>query len=80
MPVAYIEKFTKLQDMMPTSSFDKIEVILKKELGKNYHLLCIYSQFWNSVTFGSPQRGKRKCKNFFYIREHIILPLLRKYL
>ncbi|SCM11075.1 atypical protein kinase, ABC-1 family, putative [Plasmodium chabaudi adami] len=38
MPVAYIEKFTKLQDMMPTSPFEKIEVILKRELGSMYEL------------------------------------------
>lgn len=45
MPVAYIEKFTKLQDMMPTSSFDKIENILKKELGnlkKKIKNKCVY--------------------------------------
>ncbi|GAB68548.1 protein kinase [Plasmodium cynomolgi strain B] len=61
MPVAYIEKFTKLQDMMPTSSFDKIEVILKKELGNIYDIFeHIEKEPLASASIGQVHRAKLK--------------------
>ncbi|EAA16198.1 hypothetical protein [Plasmodium yoelii yoelii] len=50
MPVAYIEKFTKLQDMMPTSPFEKIEIILKRELG-NIRYICVHFVCFQNYDF-----------------------------
>ncbi|SCP06266.1 atypical protein kinase, ABC-1 family, putative [Plasmodium ovale] len=61
MPVAYIEKFTKLQDMMPTSTFDKIEAILKKELGNIYEMFeYIDKDPLASASIGQVHRAKLK--------------------
>ncbi|GAW83071.1 hypothetical protein, conserved [Plasmodium gonderi] len=61
MPMPYIEKFTKLQDMMPTSSFDKIEIILKRELGNIYDIFeHIENEPLASASIGQVHRAQLK--------------------
>ncbi|ANQ10697.1 Protein kinase [Plasmodium coatneyi] len=72
MPVAYIEKFTKLQDMMPTSSFDKIEVILKRELGNIYDIFeHIEKEPLASASIGQVHRAKLKKHEHDAIQDNV---------
>ncbi|KJP89854.1 Atypical/ABC1 protein kinase [Plasmodium fragile] len=72
MPVAYIEKFTKLQDMMPTSSFDKIEVILKKELGNIYDIFeHIEKEPLASASIGQVHRAKLRKHEHYAIQDKV---------